>query len=49
VLNILYDAIILESFMSFYHDHMTVTVSCDMCCPSCDLTLLSGVQYEVDI
>jgi len=34
MLNILYDIIILKSSISFYHDHITVIVSCD-----CDIML----------
>jgi len=34
------DIIILEPSTSFYCDHITVTVSCNICDPSCDYSII---------
>ena len=36
MLNMLNNVIILESSMFFHYDHVTMTVSCDICDLSCD-------------
>jgi len=49
MLNILDDVIILESFMSFHYDHVTMTVTCDMCDTLCDHHIMLNPKIEMKI